>query len=72
MANDRACHLCSRSDGELLGPFAKPKSPNRLYFHKDCIEVSNISCYSKQLSKWVNIGKAVETHCKKPSMCDRC
>ena len=50
MANDRACHLCSRSDGELLGPFGKTKFPHRsmLYFHKDCIEVSNISCYSKQ------------------------
>lgn len=49
------CALCKRSDGEVVGPFAKRNQLNQLWLHKDCIEVNTYSYYSTTFKKWVNI-----------------
>ena len=54
-----ACYLCSRADGEIVGPFSN-KHKKVIYLHKDCIEINTYSYFSTTHKKWLNIETMVK------------
>lgn len=69
----QACALCQKSEGDIVGPFARRNNPTQLWLHKDCIEVNTYSYMSRSLKKWVNIDTMIKNlSLEKQYMCFRC
>lgn len=52
--------MCSRTDGEIVGPFKKQGSDQTIWLHKDCVEVNTYSYFSVKEKKWVNIDTMIK------------
>ena len=57
---DEICAICQRADDVLTGPFVNVKViTDPVYFHRNCIELSQFSYYRLNDNKWVNISDAL-------------